>query len=330
MSNPLGTEFLSIPLRNFSVAQMQAATSFLARRLLTQVPVAQQSAQYYVYPTSDWLRSEAQLLGRGSESAGGGWHLSEDNYNAKVYGVHKDNDEQDYANSNAAGILNLDQDATAYVTEQIQILEDTHFAAKFMPDAGGVWTKEMTGVGTSPLDDGIQFLQWDNADSKPMDDIRNANLALAKRNLGRKANVLIVPPEGLEALIRNPQITELYQFTQGGVITEALVAAALGVDRIEVSWGMVNKGKEGLTDNIDYIFGKNALLAYLAPSGGPKTNTAAAMFTWSQMDGGSSIGTRVNRIPAPLIHSIRVEGMAAYDMKVVNANAATLFLSVIG
>lgn len=328
MANPVGTEFLSIPLRNFSVAQMQSATNFLARRMLTPIPVAQQSAPYYVYPTSDWLRSEAQLLGRGSESAGGGWHLSSDNYNAKVYAVHKDNDDQDYANANASGILSLDQDATAYVTEQMMILEDTHFAQKLMPDAGGVWTVELIGVGSTPV--GTQFLQWDDPDSKPRDVIRDANLALAKRNLGRKANVLIVPPEALEALIRNPQIVDLYQFTQGGVITEAMVAAALGVDRIETAWAMQNKGKEGLADNIDYIFGKNALLAYFAPSSGAKINTAAGMFTWTQMDGGSSIGTRVNRIPAPLIHSTRVEAMAAYDIKVINANAATLFLSVIG
>ena len=72
MSNPLGTEFLSIPLRNFSVQQMQSTSSFIARRLLTKIPVAQQSAPYYVYPAGDWMRIEAKPLGRGSESAGGG------------------------------------------------------------------------------------------------------------------------------------------------------------------------------------------------------------------------------------------------------------------
>jgi hypothetical protein len=185
MSNPLGTEFLSIPLRNFSVAQMQDTSAFIARRVLTKIPVAQQSAPYYVIPQSDWLRSEAKPLGRGSESAGGGWHLSDDNYSARVYAIHKDNDIQDYANANAAQIMNLDQDATAYVTEQLQILEDIKFRDTFMPDAGGVWTVEYEGTSAAP--GAGEFLQWDDPDSTPVDDIMNAQIAMAAQNGGRKA-----------------------------------------------------------------------------------------------------------------------------------------------
>lgn len=327
MANPLGTEFLSIPLRNFSVAQMQDAANFLARRLLTKIPVSQQSAPYYVYPVSDWLRSEVKPLGRGAESAGGGWHLSDDNYNAKVYAVHKDNDAQDYAQANAAGILNLDQDATAYVTEQIQIYEDTMFRDTFMPDAGGVWTNEFQGVSSAPGTG--EFKQWDDPTSTPVDDIGNEIIAIAKRNLGKKPNILIVPPEGYQALRRNQQIIDLFQFSQGGVISDQMLASALGIANIAVAWSMSNEGKEGLADDIDNIIGKTALLAYIAPTGGPKTNTAAAMFTWTEMDGGSSIGTRVDRIPMPWIHSVRIEAMAAYDMKVVNAASATQFLDIV-
>lgn len=324
MSNPLGTEFLSIPLRSFSVAQMQDASAFIARRILTKIPVAQQSAPYYVYPNSDWLRSEAKPLGRGSESAGGGWHLSDDNYNAKVYAIHKDNDAQDYANANAAGIMNLDQDATAYVTEQIQILEESLFRDTFMPDAGGVWDSEFAGVTTVP--NAGEFLQWDDPDSTPVDDIANESIAIAVRNVGRRPNLLVLPPRVYQALRRNQQIIELFQFTQGGIVTDAMLANALGIDRIEVAWSVVNSAKEGLTDDIDFTFGDNALLAYMSPTGGPKTNTAGGLFTWTEMDGGSAIGTRVDRIPAPLIHSIRIEAMAAFDMKVINTAAATLFM----
>lgn len=324
MANPLGTEFLSVPLTNFSVATMQDAQNYVARRLLTRIPVAQQSAPYYVYPSGDWLRNEAKPLGRGSESAGGGWHLSDDNYNAAVYAFHKDNDMQDYANANAVGVMNLDQDATAYTTEKIQILEDSMFATAFMPDAGGVWDVEFTGVTTAP--GAGEFLQWDDPDSTPVDDIGNEIIAIAARNVGRRPNVLILPPRVYQALRRNQQIIDLFQFNQPGIVTDPMLAAALGVARIEVAWAVVNSAAEGLTDDVDFIFGDNALLAYLAPTGGPKTNTAAGMFTWTGMDGGSAIGSRVDRIPAPLIHSIRIEAMAAFDMKVINAAAATLFI----
>ncbi len=323
MPNPLGTEFLSIPLTNFGAAQMQEAQNFLARRLLTKIPVAQQTAPYYVYPSGDWLRNEAKPLGRGAESAGGGWHLSDDTYSAIVYAFHKDNDMQDYANANAAGIMNLDQDATQYTTEKIQILEDSMFASRFMPDAGGVWDSEFTGVAGAP--GAGQFLQWDDPDSTPVDDISNEIVATARRNVGRKPNILVVSPTVYQALRRNQQVIDLYQFSTGGVVTDAQLDAALGV-HVEVAWAVVNNAAEGLADDVDFIFGDNALLAYLAPAGGPKTNTAAGMFTWTAMDGGSAIGSRVDRIPAPLIHSIRIEAMAAFDMKVINAAAATEFI----
>lgn len=327
MANPLGTEFLSIPLRSFSVAQMQSSTSFIARRTLTKIPVAQQSAPYYVYPAADWMRVEVKPLGRGSESAGGGWHLSDDNYNAKVYAVHKDNDAQDYSNANASQIMNLDQDATAYVTEQLQMFEDIKFRDTFMPAAGGAWTTEFSGVPAAP--GAGEFLQWSDPDSTPVDDVGNEIIALAKRNLGRKANTLLLPPDTYQALRRNQQIIDLYQFSSGGLVSDTQLAQALGVDRIIVLWSMTNFGKEGLADDIDLIFGDTALLAYFAPDGGPKTNTAGAMFTWTSMDGGSAIGTRVDRIPAPLIHSIRIEAMAAFDMKIVNPAAATLFRNTV-
>jgi len=328
MSNPLGTEFLSVPLRNFSVAQMQEADSFIARRILTKIPVAQQSAPYYVIPQDDWLRSEVQPLGRGAESAGGGWHLSDDNYDARVYAIHKDNDMQDYANANAAQVMNLDQDATAYVTEQMMIFEDLKFRDTFMPDAGGVWTTELEGTAAVP--GAGEFLQWDDPDSTPIDDIRGQILALAAQNGGRRPNTFIVGPVLAETLIRNPQVAELYQFTQGGVVSEAALAAALGVPKVEIAWSVSNSAKEGLTSDIDFNFGDTALLGYFSTTGGPKVNTAGAMFTWTNMDGGSAIGTRVDRIPAPLIHSIRIEAMAAFDMKVVNPKAAVLFLDCTG
>lgn len=328
MSNPQGTEFLSVPLRNFSVAQMQSSENFLARRIVTKIPVAQQSAQYYVYPVSDWLRVEVAPLGRGAESAGGGWHLSEDNYNARVYALHKDNDDQDYAGANAAGILNLDQDATAYVTENLQMFEDIKFRDTFMPETGGVWTAEWTG--TSAVPGAGEFLQWDDPDSTPIDDIANASLAHARRNAGKRPNVLILTPTVHQALRRNQQIIELYQFAQGGAVTDAMLQLALGVDRMEVVWSMTNSGKEGLTDDIDFIFGETALLAYFAPNGGPKVNTAGALFTWTQMDGGSAIGTRMDRYRIPQIHSVRIEGFAAWDMKVVNPASGTLFMNAIG
>jgi hypothetical protein len=327
MANPQGTEFLSIPLTNFSVAQMQADGVFIARKVLPTIPVAQQGAPYYVYPRGEWLRDEAKPLARGSESAGGGWTLSKDTYFANVYAFHKDNDDQDYANANATRVINLDQDATQYVTRKMQLLEDNQFAQKFMPDSGGVWDVELTGEASSPSTN--QFLQWGDADATPIEDITNQVISITQRTGGFKPNYLIVPPTVYNALRRHPSIVALYQYSQPGIITAEMLARVFDIDQVLVAYTVANLAAEGAADDFQFLFGDNALLGYFGTGPGPKQETAAAMFTWTDMDGASALGTRVDRYRIPQIHSVRIEGFAAFDMKPIDTAAATLFIDTL-
>src|SRR5690348_5823095 len=111
MAGPVGTDFLSVPLTNFSIGIMEREPS-LPRALLPKVPVDQQMAPYYQIPRGEWFRNKAKPLARASESAGGAWTLSSDTYNVTPKAFHKDNDDQDYANASAQRIVNLDQAAT--------------------------------------------------------------------------------------------------------------------------------------------------------------------------------------------------------------------------
>jgi hypothetical protein len=81
---------VNAPLTNISIAYIQRATQFIADRVFPIVPVTKQSDRYFVYTRADWLRSEVQLRGPASESAGGGWVLDNTpTYFADVWAVHK-------------------------------------------------------------------------------------------------------------------------------------------------------------------------------------------------------------------------------------------------
>ena len=76
-------------LTNISVAYMQEAGIFVARRLFPVVPVENMSAQYIEFNRADWNRLEMGQRTPGTESPGGGYRLSRTPYLTDVNAVHK-------------------------------------------------------------------------------------------------------------------------------------------------------------------------------------------------------------------------------------------------
>ena len=324
MPEPTGTQMhINVPLTNLSVASMQSDTVFVARSVFPMVPVARQSDKYYVYDRGDWSRPIAQKRPRASESAGGGWTLSTDQYYADVWSVHKDNDDQDYANADS--VFNLDQEATDWVTTQMMLRQEAEFISTYM--SAGVWTEELTGVAAAP--GAGQFLQWDDAGSTPITDIKNAVIAQTLRTGGFKPNVLILGPEVFNQLTEHPSILARIQYSERAIVTEDLLAALFGVARVVVPYGVVNEGAQGLADDFAFSFSKNALLAYAAPRPGLRTLSAGYTFAWTGLLGGSALGTRIRRFRMEEITSWRIEGDTAFDMKVVDPTAATFFATAV-
>lgn len=323
---PQGSNFLSVPLTNFSMGIMEREPS-MARRLLPRVPVDQQTSNYYVIPRGEWFRNKAKTLARASESAGGGWTLSEDTYSVKPHAYHKDNDDQDYANASAQRIMNLDQAATRFVTDAITISEDVRFAETFMPDAGNVWTYEVSGDATPSTG---EFLFWDDADSTPVNDVKTAAIAIAKATGGRRPNTMVVPPAVHQVLTEHPGVIGRFQYSQAGIVGEPELARLFGVQNYVVAWSVVNGAKEGAADALDFTLGENVLLAYFNPTAGPENQTAGSLFSWTGIDGpGTDMGVRVDRYRIPEKHVFRIEGFDAVDMKVTDAAAGALFIDTL-
>src|SRR5947208_424509 len=118
MPNPtLSDVHVNTPLTNISIAYQNNIGGFIADRVFPAIAVPKQSGLYYRYARDDWYRSEALLRAPGTESAGGGYRLDTDTYFAHVYAVHKDVDEQIAANADDA--IDMDRDATQWVTNQL-------------------------------------------------------------------------------------------------------------------------------------------------------------------------------------------------------------------
>ena len=134
------------PLTNLSVAFMQSETDYVADRIFPVVPVEKKADSYYVYARDDWFRLEAKERAPATESAGGGWELNTETYNAKKHAFHKDVDDDLRTNADAA--LNVDNDATRFVTQQMLMIREQRWIDAYFK--AGVWGTEREGVTGAP------------------------------------------------------------------------------------------------------------------------------------------------------------------------------------
>ena len=83
-------------------------------------------------------------------------------------------------------------------------------------------------------------------------------------------------------LAEHPQIIERVKYSQLGVLTSELLARVFQVETILIGEAGYNSANEGQTDAMSYIWGKHAILAYIAPQVRMKQVTLGYTFTYSQ------------------------------------------------
>lgn len=327
MSLPTPTDVhVNRPLTNISVAYIQSQSRFIADRIFPSVPVAKQSDRYFIYTKGDWFRTEAQLRAPASESAGSGWRLDNTpTYFADVLAVHKDLDDQTLANADAP--LNMQRDATMWLTQQLLLKRDIDFAATYFTT--GVWGRDKQGVAAAPA--GQQFLQWNQAGSTPIEDI-NAEVVYLSEQTGTDPTQyqLTITPYVLDVLRNHADILDRIKYTQRGIVTTDLLAALFGVKRVNVAWATNNTAAEGAAETMAFIAPKVALLTYSPDSPSLMQPSAGYIFTWTGLLGsGAQTGTRISNMRMPLRKANRLEAEMSYDMKLVSADCGIYFYDAV-
>lgn len=300
------------PLTNISVAYVQSASSFIASRAFPVVPVSKQSDLYFVYSREDFLRDEARPRAPATESAGGGYNLATQQYQALVEAFHKDVDDQVRANADAP--LNMDRDATQFVTQKLLIRREVRWMSNFFQ--AGVWGTDLT-PGTL----------WSASGSSPIANVQTAHMAI-QSNTGFRANTLVVGPRVHAALLTNADIIERIKYTSAQSVNEEVLARLFGVERYLVANAVRTTGTEGGTQTTDFIAGRHALLCYSAPSPSLMQPTAGYTFAWSGFIGATE-GMRMSSFRMDHLKADRIEGEMAYDMRVVAAPMGYFFNNVV-
>lgn len=328
MKPTAGDVHVNRPLTNISLAFVQDANNFVASKVFPNIPVDNKSDLYFRYNRGDFNRDQMQKRAPSTESAGGGFALDTDSYNAEVYAFHKDVDDQIRGNSDAP--LNLDRDATIFATQQALIRREKLWVSKFF--ATSLWTGQVTGVNSSPTTD--QTLRWNDAAATPIEDIEAGKTAILK-STGFKANTLVLGYEVWTALKNHPDIVDRIKYSGGvsserpAVVGEAALAQLLGIPKILVMEAIENTGKEGQSNSHSFIGGKNALLVHAAPNPGIMIPSAGYTFSWKGYLGAGAEGNRIKRFRLEHLASDRIEIEMAFDQKLVAADLGYFFSTIV-
>lgn len=330
MPNPTHSAVhVSTPLTNISIARFNVNRGkYRARTVFPAVGVMKQSDKYYTYNADDLRRSQAERRAPGAEAEVGGYKVSTDSYFADRWALARDID--DPTRENADPQFNLDAEAAEFLTDQIELALENEWTADFFTTAtwnGGSGGSGVDQTGVSGAPAANQFLQWNDAASTPIEDIRAECVAVDSAT-GLRPNVLTIGPRVWASLADHPDLLDRIKHTQTGVVSTSLLANVLELGNVVVLGAVINSGNEGATASVDYIAGKHALLTYSAPSPGLRTATAGYTFIWTA--GGRPVGgARMKRYRLERNESDRIEGEVWADFKQVSADLGAFFASAV-
>lgn len=316
------------PLTNVSIAYIQKATDFVADKVFPIVPVMKQSDRYFVYTKDYWFRTQAQKRAPASESAGSGFKVDNTpTYFCDVWAHHMDVDDQTRANADEP--VDLDRDATLFVTQNLLLRREIQFVNQYFKT--GIWTGYAPG-GT--VQDFTPNTKWDAANSNPMADVDLLKQSV-KSQTGFLPNTLVVADDVFFALRNNASVLDRIKYTQRGIVSEELLAALFGVEKFLVASAVLNSAQEGPSGSnpaggsFAFLTVNKALLVYANPAPSILQPSAGYIFSWQGLFGAGAQGNRIKTFRMEHLESDRIEGEMAFDMHQVGLDLGVLLTSVL-
>jgi hypothetical protein len=246
--------------------------AYIADQIFPIVPVQKQSDIVPRYNQSFWFRDDARVRTPGTKSEGGGWTVDATmTYFANRWSRRFEI--PDELRRNADAPWNVDNDATRFVTDKVQMRREVKFATDHF----------VTGIWTTDKDGGTDFTKWsDYGASTPdvdVDTYKDAVEALT----GVEPNKMALGKQVHIQLKNHPSLIDRIKYTQRAQMTPDLIASLLELDSYLVGRSIYTTTVEGTAEaSVSYtrIWGKNALLVYVPQTASLITPAAGYTFVW--------------------------------------------------
>lgn len=241
--------------------------TFLAEQILPVMPVSKQSGVYFQYDKENLRIPASTLRAAGSPAKEVDFSVSKGTFFTQDHALKEfvPQEIQDQAMTPTDPLT----DSTENVTEKL-LLDKESAIATYLTSTANI-TQNTTLSGTS---------QWsDYNNSSPITDLRTARQTV-QLAVGKKPNTLILGQQVFDILRDHPEIIERVKYSALGVLTAELLARIFEIDQVWIGNAVYNSAKEGQTDSLAYVWGKNAVVAYIAPTVRIKQLTLGYTFTY--------------------------------------------------
>lgn len=293
---------------------------FIADQIAPLVQVTQDSGIIPAMTQSPWFRNTAELRAPGTPSKGHGFGTDlTATYTCRRYSFRHEIDDDTRRNAGGSP-FDLDSLSSKFVTAKLQLKREVNWAGSFFKT--GVWT-DKTGGST--------FARWDDyGASQPTVDVETYKVEIEGK-VGVDPNTLIIGRESFAKLKYNPDLVDMIKYTQRGQLSADLVASLLELPRLLIGRAIYTTSPDGTAESsVTYtrIWGKNALLAYVASS--PSIMEPSASYTfWVPREGAPANAPQyIKRMRNEESEIDIIEANSYFDQKVTMPRSGIFLSSV--
>jgi hypothetical protein len=293
---------------------------YIADTVFPTIPVQRQSNLIPRYDQSPWFRNQAHNRAPGTIPHRDGFTVSSALYSCLQYAFGYEIPDEYRDNTDAP--YDLDRDGTAFVTDRLQMAREINAATEYFK--AGVWGSEHTpGVGPG------QFVIWDDyQNSQPLIDISNWQEEVVGRGVPTP-NTLVIGSEVWASLKWHPNLTGIMPTDEVRIFTQELLRTSLELDRVLVGKALFTPSLAGTPEaSVVYqrIWGKNALVAYIAPNPALMTPSAGYTFVWNRVPNALQY---ISRIREDNRYLDVINGFSHWDTRVLVPGAGEIGLGVV-
>ena len=241
----------NLPLTNVSTDVVKN-TEMLADKIFPEISVVQTNGLLAGYGLDHVRYVETEYSGKGKYPTIDIYNRTSQGYNIKKYPLSTTLTEEDYAN--VLQPFDAEKDATMHLTSLLMVQKEVNMASLLQNVANYANSKTLAAA-TDRYDD------EDN--SNPLTDFEEAIRAIEDET-GQTPNKVIMSSKVAGQLKKHPQIVDRlgYKFNQPGRITDAQLASVLDVPMLLIGKGVYNTAKEGQTDSLAPIWGKDIIFMH--------------------------------------------------------------------
>lgn len=290
----ISLQYLDQPLNNVSIGYRN--DDYFGERVFPIVPVKKQSGRYWVFGKEKFRQYETIRAPKAEAREIAPWTLSNSPYFCNDHSLKDSISDEERSNSDGT---DLEQNTVENLTDAL--LLDFEIRAKglvFGSSGPSSVSQSATLSGTS---------QWsDYVNSDPIAAVESYKTVI-KKAIATSPNTLLVSYPVYAVLRQHPRIVDRFKYTQVGILQAEHLKSAFDVDNFWVAGAEYDTANEGQAPSLDFVWGKNVLLAFIPTE--PSRRIPALGYSFRWLFGAPDLGgtlTKRYRVEAKTVDVIEV------------------------